>query len=294
MIMKRFVLGSIFLLCSLVILSQRIVKLETHKLPEENLDKATIRCYYKFTQPLIIDKQSLFQMDTLTLDIGAKVSRYYDATRAMRDSVFGDYMANRLDPNTIQSVSVLKDADISAFDTSQGTTIESASKGETAQLYKNRQTGEISIIESAENAPDRYKCIDKVIPQWNITSDTLSVLGYLCQKATTNFRGRDYEAWFTPDISVNDGPWKLYGLPGLILKAQDLENLFIFEIVGLEQLNPSIDISMAKGDYIKVSRKDLEKLKKKKNGGMAVNVNGGNVTIIQKKNNNEYISLEKE
>ncbi|MDR3060333.1 MAG: GLPGLI family protein [Prevotella sp.] len=292
--MKRFILFFLFVVCCTSMFSQRAIKVVSSKISEEKLDEATIRCYYKFSQPLIINRQTLLQVDTLTLDVGAKVSRYYDAARAMRDSLFGDFMANGLNANTIQSVTVLKNTDMSAFDTSSGTTTESGSKGETALLYKNRQTNEVTIIERADNTPDRYKCIDKIIPQWNIASDTLTVLGYLCQKATTNFRGRAYEAWFTSDIPVNDGPWKLYGLPGLILKAQDSENLFSFEIIGLEQLNPSVDIMMAKSDYIKASRKDLEKLKKKQSGGTAVNVNGGNVTIIQKKNNNEYISLETE
>lgn len=292
--MKKIVLSFILSLSSLAMLSQKIVKPEVGEKQKDNLDKATIRCYYKFSQPLIVDKESLFQTDTLTLDISAITSRYYDASRVMRDSLFGDFMANKLDPNTIQSLSIVKDVDPSAYDSSQGTTIESGAKGETAQLYKNRQTGEITIIEVADNGPDRYKCIDKAIPQWNIASDTLTILGYVCQKATTSFRGRDYDVWFTSDISVNDGPWKLYGLPGLILKAQDAENLFVFEIIGLEQLNPSVDISQPKRDYIKASLKDLEKLKKKQSGGMAVNVNGGNVTIIQKKNKNEYLSLERD
>ncbi|WP_163308277.1 GLPGLI family protein [Dysgonomonas sp. 521] len=292
--MKRLVLSFLFILSMLSVFSQKVIKIESGKISKDKLDEATIRCYYKFSQPIIIDKDSLLQTDTLTLDIGAKASLYYDASRARRDSVFGDFMANRLDPNTIQSMTVLKDADASAFDGTSGTTIESGSKGETAQLYKNRQAGEITIIERADNSVERYKCVDKITPQWDITPDTLTVLGYRCQKATTNFRGRTYDAWFTSDIPVNDGPWKLYGLPGLILKAQDAENIFSFEIIGLEQLNPSVDISMAKSDYIKANRKDMEKLKKKQSGGMVVNVNGGNVTIIQKKNNSESVSLEKE
>jgi hypothetical protein len=49
---------------------------------------------------------------------------------------------------------------------------------------------------------------------------------------------------------------------------------------------------MAQEDYLKASIKDLDKLKKKQSGGTAVNVNGGNVIMIQKKNNNEYLPLE--
>ena len=37
------------------------------------------------------------------------------------------------------------------------------------------------------------------------------------------------------DIPINDGPWKFCGLPGLILKVSDDENLFEYLAIGLEQ-----------------------------------------------------------
>lgn len=60
---------------------------------------------------------------------------------------------------------------------------------------------------------------------WKIdtSSKVLMILGMKCQKATLEFRGREYEAYFTTEVSSNDGPWKFYGLPGLILwiKSKD-------------------------------------------------------------------------
>jgi GLPGLI family protein len=267
--------------------SKKDVKINT-------LDAATIRCYYKFTQPLIIDKEELQATDTMTLDIGPKVSLYYDGTRIKRDSIFGKMMTTSMNPSNIKSISVLKEQDSSILEGKSGTTFESTSRGETAKLYKNRQDREVIITDRGDGA-QRYKCTEKnTSQQWNITSDTLTVLGYLCQKATTSFRGRNYEAWFTPEIPVNDGPWKLYGLPGLILKASDTDNIFSFEIIGLEQLQTPVNIDMTEEEYINCSRKELAKVKAKLNGGMAVNINGGNVTMVSKRNSNEYLQLETE
>lgn len=66
---------------------------------------------------------------------------------------------------------------------------------------------------------------------WNFTLEKRKIGNFNCQKATTTFRGRKYEAWYASEISVSNGPWKLQGLPGLILEAQteDRQYVYIFE-----------------------------------------------------------------
>lgn len=55
---------------------------------------------------------------------------------------------------------------------------------------------------------------------WKIISDSVkTILGYECMMAETNYHGRTWKAWFTTEIPVQDGPWKLRGLPGIILEA---------------------------------------------------------------------------
>ena len=106
-----------------------------------------------------------------------------------------------------------------------------------------------SNSQSTENIP---------IQKWKIHPDTKLLMGYRCQKATCTFRGRQYEAWFTANIPVSSGPWKLNGLPGLILKATDNKNEYSFECVKIEVFKNKIPIRMY-NDYR--SYKKMERFK---------------------------------
>lgn len=57
--------------------------------------------------------------------------------------------------------------------------------------------------------------------QWKIESETKKIANYVCNKATVTFRGREWIAWFTPELPINVGPWKFVNLPGTILQAYD-------------------------------------------------------------------------
>jgi GLPGLI family protein len=70
--------------------------------------------------------------------------------------------------------------------------------------------------------------------EWKISSETKDISGFSCVKATTTYRGRDWVTWFTPQIPLPFGPWKLQGLPGLILEAYDTTNKYTFKPVKVE------------------------------------------------------------
>lgn len=80
--------------------------------------------------------------------------------------------------------------------------------------------------------------IDEPYPaiNWKISSDTSTIFNLHCQKATAHFKGRDYIAWFCPDLPFRNGPWKLCGLPGLIVEAHDVKNEVIFKFDGVEEI----------------------------------------------------------
>ncbi len=68
---------------------------------------------------------------------------------------------------------------------------------------------------------------------WTLKSGQDSILGYTCYVAETEFRGRKYRVWYTLEIPYSYGPWKLGGLPGLILKAEDSDKLFCWKAIGI-------------------------------------------------------------
>jgi GLPGLI family protein len=74
---------------------------------------------------------------------------------------------------------------------------------------------------------------------WTISGDTATFGGLHCQRATGHFKGRDYVVWFCPDLPVHTGPWKLNGLPGVIVDAHDTKNEVVFAFDGVEKVVPS-------------------------------------------------------
>lgn len=71
---------------------------------------------------------------------------------------------------------------------------------------------------------------------WKISADTASFGTLHCQKATGHFKGRDYTAWFCPDVPFHTGPWKLNGLPGLIVEAYDTNKEVVFKFDGMDEV----------------------------------------------------------
>ncbi|MEO6981136.1 MAG: GLPGLI family protein [Mucilaginibacter sp.] len=89
--------------------------------------------------------------------------------------------------------------------------------------------------------------IEEPLPSinWKINSDTATFGGLHCQQATTHFKGRDYIAWFCPDLPFHTGPWKLNGLPGVIVDAHDTKNEVVFKFDGVEDITKAPPVADA-------------------------------------------------
>lgn len=139
---------------------------------------------------------------------------------------------------------------------------------------------------------DQYKILEDEKPEWKIFPDKEKIGEYYAQKATTDFGGRKWVAWFTTAIPVNDGPYKFYGLPGLIVKVEDTTGSHTMTLVGNKNFEPSEEKEIQLpngmrtfgfgGKEIDVSEKQYKKLWKE-----YINDPSKNIREMMMKNNSE-------
>lgn len=98
-----------------------------------------------------------------------------------------------------------------------------------AELNRNqqKQLKPISSIAYSSKILMRHNFLDKKkylvtdtlveMENWQISEDTITILGYTCQKASILYKGKKMFAYFTSKLNFPAGPMSYRGLPGLIL-----------------------------------------------------------------------------
>ena len=140
------------------------------------------------------------------------------------------------------------------------TIINSSSIGHSVDLYIVRDN---DIFKVWDMVYYEYRKYSEPIEErsWKIMDDsTKNVLGYECIMATAKYHGRHWTAWFTPEIPVDAGPWKLLGLPGLILEASDSTGHHHFTVNGIQSVNMNIPPVYEPYSYEKTTRKKFLEL----------------------------------
>lgn len=130
-------------------------------------------------------------------------------------------------------------------------------------IYQNLTTGKLTLY---SNYAWEYYTYEEDIPQqeWLINLDsTKTILGQKCHYATTQFRGRVWKVWFAEGIPVSLGPWKLHGLPGLILEAVADNGFIKLSAVSIKTKNitPVTLYNWRKEKYYKLTREKFLKYK---------------------------------
>lgn len=124
-------------------------------------------------------------------------------------------------------------------------------------IFKNKLTDSLIIQDKAK---EKYQYEEKApIFKWAMNREKKNILGYECRKATTQYRGRSYTAWYADKIPVNNGPYVFGGLPGLILEIEDDKKYFHFEAIAVNQKPNDIYLRNDKSIF-KVTRDKFRKI----------------------------------
>ena len=204
---------------------------------QETIDTAQFRAVYTFSYKTRPELAQFNRHDVVFLDIGERVTKFYSRYTQMRDSVASEGIKNNLTAMEIQDM---------RRDIPRGT----------KPIYYQWLDKKKAQV-STEFLYNGYIYEEPMeMPEWMLHEDTMTVLGYRCKRATTHYFGRDWEVYYAPEIQLSSGPWKLWGLPGLITRATDSDHYFLFEMTNFERLSgeaqPIVYIHRKmgpKGDY---------------------------------------------
>ena len=165
--------------------------------------------------------------DTYTFRCGKNVSQYFSISELQHQKMLADD-----DP----ALFILWDKRLADYDEPDPAKRLPASTGNLDEIYRNLEQGKFTTYSTVMGT--HYLITEDItIPEWTMYEDpTITVLGMECKKATTNFRGRYWEVWYTEDIPISQGPWKLCGLPGMILKANSPKFMLI-EAISIKNKN---------------------------------------------------------
>lgn len=197
-----------------------------------------------------------------TMEFVYDYSYCVDTTATLEDNYTSDRMLLQIAPTGLSKFSSYKNLTVDSLlmtltteQVGQAATEGKLSNGEFMTIYKNYPfPGKLTHTEKICQDWFRY---EEELPvfNWQMTDSTLNVLGYDCQGAKCNFRGREWTVFYTEEIPVMEGPWKLNGLPGLIMKASDEKGDYTFECIGIKS-QASRPITLYKVPFNKVKRKE--------------------------------------
>lgn len=170
------------------------------------------------------------------------------------------------------------------------------------QSYKSLDSNVVWTLE------DRKSVVKEVMNlfQWKFTEDSDTILSYLCRKAIAEFRGRKYEAWFTMDLPFRAAPWKIHGLPGVVLKLAVDKDYYLLEATKISIVETSDEIQMpfkdgksvSWDDYIIAYKKEKEEFKKQEKAweikfGRKYDLSFPKIEVITEKNKVTFEEMEK-
>ncbi len=207
------------------------------------LEQAVFKCVY--LESVMVDTVSRRAVtDTMYLVVGRRSSSFYSQDRYLIDSIQGL-------PDGMARLRELQ------FQYARQGRISELTSNTSEYIYQNYPDGAITTRAMLGNL--NVEIIEeRESPFWELSDSTRKILGYTCHKAEAAFRGRTWTAWYTTEIPVSSGPWKLYGLPGLILDTYDSRMDYRYTVIGISAQDVG-DVTLyskpGDGTFRKIERK---------------------------------------
>ncbi|MFC7345904.1 GLPGLI family protein [Chryseobacterium zhengzhouense] len=111
----------------------------------------------------------------------------------------------------------------------------------TAQIPVTRKKSTNTNINFAFAGDQLYSYPTQDVIEWKLSEETKKISDFNAQKATSNFGGRKWTAWFVKQIPFSEGPYKFTGLPGLIVSLEDSQNQFSFNLIKSKKIDKTYD-----------------------------------------------------
>lgn len=95
-------------------------------------------------------------------------------------------------------------------------------KGYPEHLAIKKKRNKSLLVSKESDLNQMWLVLDSINVPYKLSKEKSgSILGFPTSIATATWRGRSFKFYYTSLIPVNDGPYKFFGLPGLILKVED-------------------------------------------------------------------------
>ncbi len=171
---------------------------------------------YKFVPNL--EKKDSMDTELMYLDIRKDGSKFYSRQKFVNDSV--------------RDAFIQKQVQLGATNFNFNENNPSKVPYTVVKKYPDYK---INLITSL--GQNRFDVSDTKKMDWRILPEKKMIDKFEVQKATLEYGGRSWTAWFSQDFPFQDGPYKFHGLPGLILEMEDATGTHQFRFAGSKKFD---------------------------------------------------------
>ncbi|WP_373615715.1 GLPGLI family protein [Mucilaginibacter sp. OAE612] len=172
---KRFLLCTALLSCTIMARAQKP-------------DTAQVLVHYKFSHIRDTTNREHPYTENMVLIVGKNAGVYKSYDKQLQDALFKKQVQEQIANSADGHVNIQRRSSGSGTDYYQLPNEKKLARKEPLLFNSYLITDALPAIE------------------WKISGDTATFGGLHCQKATGHFKGRDYTAWFSPDLPLHIGP----------------------------------------------------------------------------------------